>query len=289
MNSLSKDSSGSTIRASICATAYLTLDNGLGPFQYIACGWTTTRTHYTASQADAAGYVGATTTSSSGSSSTSLSSASTVSTPSQPSIASPTGNSGNNSNIGAIVGGVMGSLAIIGAFIFAAYLVWIYRIRDRRKQPRGGSEPLNGDGSGRTSEDNTPTPLSNLSYSPDGQHYGPGPGPGPGHGAGAGHGQAEYGVPFVSMGEMEQRRVKDAEGGWGPRELDSGFERGGYAHEQGQSGPYEVLSVEKVAEMPVRFEPVEMSSGWEDHPGRDGREGSYGHELGTETNGGRRR
>ncbi|KAJ4418198.1 hypothetical protein N0V85_001530 [Neurospora sp. IMI 360204] len=280
--------------ASICATAYLTLDNGLGPFQYINCLWLTTTIHYTASQADAASNPAVTTTSSSISLS---SSASTLSTPSQ-TIGNPSsteskggstagnnnnnnnnnnnsgGGDGSNSNIGAIVGGVIGGLAIICAFVFAAYLVWIYRIRDRRKQQQAGahvSEPLNGngngdgDGSGRSSEDddttrsNLPPPLS---YSPDGgQPYG-----GPGH-----HGQGYDDVPFV---EMEQRTLKDAEGGWGPRELDSGFERGGgFAHEQqqglqpGQSGPvYEVLSVEEVAEvaevaeMPVRIEPVELSS-----------------------------
>ncbi|KAK1775288.1 hypothetical protein QBC45DRAFT_10818 [Copromyces sp. CBS 386.78] len=258
----SKDPSG----ASRCSSAYLTLDNNLGPFQYIACGWSKTKAHYTASQADAAGYVAATTTfsfsssSSFGSSSTNPSLASTLSTPGPTGSAPGAGNNSSsdsggssNSNIGAIVGGVIGGLAIICAFAFAAWFVWVYRLRDRRKskhEPRGGgSEPLNrngngSDGSGRSSQDDA---------------------------------QAGYGTPLVSMGEMEQRRImKDAEGGWGPRELDGGF----------KNEVYEVTTEEKVVEMPVAMERFELSSGWEDnnhnHHGRDGGIGQGG----TESNGG---
>ncbi|KAK3949485.1 hypothetical protein QBC32DRAFT_35582 [Pseudoneurospora amorphoporcata] len=268
----SKDPSG----ASRCSSAYLTLDNNLGPFQYIACGWSVTKAHYTASQADAAGYIAATTTTTTTtfSSSSSYNPSSTDSTGSAPeagnnnnSSSSDSGGS-SNSNIGAIVGGVIGGLAVICAFAFAAWFVWVYRLRkDRRKskhEPRGGgSEPLNrngnGNGSGRSSQDDA---------------------------------QAGYGTPLVSMGEVEQRRImKDAEGGWGPRELDcGGFGRDGYANEQQRQGKnevYEVTTEEKAVEMPVAMERFELSSGWEDnnhnHHGRDG--GGIG-QGGTESNGG---
>ncbi|CCC05437.1 hypothetical protein SMACR_12819 [Sordaria macrospora] len=308
------DASGSTTGPSICATAYLTLDNNLGPFQYVACGWTTTKAHYTASQADAALNPFLTTTSSSSSapssgssptvlspasSSTLLPSASTLANPSQTittmanplstdsqdSLSGSSGSGGSNSNIGAIVGGVIGGLAVICAFAFAAYLVWVYRIRDRRKQGTHASQPLNGnsDDSGRSSNNGSPSPPSNnlqhvpLTYSPNGQPQQYGSGSGLGLGQLPPSNANEYGIPFVPMTEMEQRRrIKDAaEGGWGPRELDSGFERGGWAHEQQgkDGGVYEVVTEEKVVEMPVGSERFELSSGWEDQNPRDGHTG----------------
>ncbi|EAA28635.1 hypothetical protein GE21DRAFT_3718 [Neurospora crassa] len=278
----SQDSSGNTIRATICVNAYLTLDNGLGPFQRIDCGWTTGISHYTASQADAIRNPAVTTTTSSSSS------GSSSSTPPTPSQSSGNGGGNNNSaNIGAIVGGVIGGLAIICAFGFAAYLVWAYRVRGRRrkKTAHNASEPLNGgshgDGSdlfssssSASEDDDTPSMTTNLplranlplSHSPD-----------------------TGGQPYQRPPEVAQhaRDAGDGSGGWGPREMESGFERGGYAHEQQglhSDGSHEVLSVEKVVEMPVKIEPVEMSSGWEDQPPgirRPGREGGggYGHEM----------
>lgn len=98
------------------------------------------------------------------------------------------------------------------------------------------------------------------------------------HGAGHpqeyGQGQG-YGIPFVSMSEMQQQRtmVKDTEGGWGPRELDvEGAGAPGFAHVQQRQeyyGPHEVLSTEKATELPVGIEVAELSSGWEDTHGRD--------------------
>ena len=156
--------------------------------------------------------------------------------------------------------------------------------------------------SGRGSEDDTPTPMSNvpLGYSPDGhgqmQQYSPSPvsGTTSGAGAGAGYGLVSpegcgqtptgYGAPFVTMSEMEQRRAKDAGGGggWGPRELDGGgFQGGGYAHAHEQpdkNGVYEVVTEEKAVEMPTGIERYELSSGWEDQNGP----------TETDTSGGRR-
>ena len=142
------------------------------------------------------------------------------------------------------------------------------------------------------------TPLSHLGsnlggygspLTDAGQYGGAGPGAGPGPGK---YAAATFNsMSPAAMSEMDQHQrqmgigmgAKDPlqdpmSGGWGPRELPGDnyhdYGHGGLGGGQGQNsgaGPYEVLTSEKAAEMPVQIEAVELSSGWEDMEGNQQR------------------
>ncbi|KAK4664152.1 uncharacterized protein QC763_0082960 [Podospora pseudopauciseta] len=142
--------------APFCSTALLTLPNNLGPFTYLACGKGPSTDNYMAFTTKAESSASSTTVSTSGNPQSSSTTASTLTQvdasasgsettiPQAETIGQRGSTNGENTqtnNIGAIVGGVIGSIALLCAS--GIVIVWLLiRNRNSAKTPKVGVAPI---------------------------------------------------------------------------------------------------------------------------------------------------
>ncbi|KAK4235104.1 hypothetical protein C8A03DRAFT_18102 [Achaetomium macrosporum] len=157
----------SEVTAPFCSTALLTLSNNVGPYSYIACGKSAKTYHYMAFTTEAASSSTAERTSSTIASSSTATASNDLAqggsdSPTDTENTRPTDSDSNNqssssgdsnNNTGAIIGGVVGCLALI--CICCVATVWVLR---RNKKETSTSQPSNSGSRDSSGQDGVKSP-----------------------------------------------------------------------------------------------------------------------------------